>query len=83
MTLAEKQHTARSNFINDWLKNANIVVNYNDMDIVIATNDRNFPYIKLSIATLDDEQGATKIFELTNRQSAYNDIMYRRRLRKE
>lgn len=83
MTLAEKQHVARLNFICNWLEDANIVANYNDKDIVIATNDKNFPYIKLSIATLDDEQGAIKIFELVNKQSAYNEIMYRQRLRKE
>lgn len=83
MTLAEKQHVARLDFISNWLEDANIVANYNDMDIVIATNNKDFPYIKLSIASLDDEQGAIKIFELTNKQSAYNDIMYRRRLRKD
>lgn len=83
MTLAEKQHTARSNFINDWLKDANIVANYNDIDIIIATNNKDFPYIKLSIAALDEKQGAIKKFEFTHKQSAYNEIWYRRRLRKE
>lgn len=83
MTLAEKQHTARLDFISNWLEDANIVANYNDMDIVIATNNEDFPYIKLSIAALDNEYGATKIFELVNKQSACNEIMYRRRLRKE
>lgn len=83
MTLAEKQHAARLDFINDWLKDANIVANYNDLDIVIATDNEDFPYIKLSIAALDEERGATKAFELTIKQSAYNDIMYRRRLRKD
>jgi len=83
MTLAEKQHAARLDFISNWLEDANIVANYNDMDIVIATNNEDFPYIKLSIAALDDERGSTKAFELTIKQSAYNDIMYRRHLREK
>jgi hypothetical protein len=83
MTLAEKQHAARLDFISNWLEDANIVANYNDMDIIIATNNENFPYIKLSIAALDEERGATKAFELIIKQSASNDIMYKRRLKKE
>ena len=83
MTLAEKQLAARLDFISNWLEDANIVANYNDMDIVIATNNKDFPYIKLSIAALDEEQGATKAFELTIKQSAYNDIMYRRHLKEK
>lgn len=82
MTLAEKQQAARLDFISNWLKDANIVANYNDMDIIIATNNKDFPYIKLSIAALDGERGTTKIFELANKQSAYNEIMYRHYLRK-
>ena len=83
MTLAEKQQAARLDFISNWLEDANIVANYNDRDIVIATNNEDFPYIKLSIAALDGERGTTKAFELTIKQSAYNDIMYRRHLRKK
>jgi len=82
MTLAEKQHAARLDFISNWLEDANIVANYNDMDIVIATNNEDFPYIKLSIAALNDELGEIKKFELINRQSVHNDIEHKRLLRK-
>jgi len=81
MSLAEKQHAARLNFINSWLNGANVVANYNDKDIIIATADKDFPYIKVSVAALNEEIGDNKITELIEKQKYSDEWKLRRTLK--
>lgn len=82
MTIMEKQAKVRKEFIQSWLDDECIFANFNNRDLIIGTGDKDFPYIKLSIATLNDEQGDNKIIELNEQQRVFEDMQDRRRLRK-
>lgn len=82
MMLMEKQNKARKEFIQNWLNDELILANFNNRDLVIETGDKDYPYIKLSIAALTDEQGDNKIIELNEKQKMFEDMEDRRRLRK-
>lgn len=82
MTLMEKQNKTRKEFIQNWFNDELILANFNNRDLIIKTGNKDFPYIKLSIATLTDEQGDNKIIELTEKQEAFEDMLDKRRLRK-
>lgn len=82
MTLMEKKDNVRKEFIHNWLNEELILANFNNRDLIIETGNKDFPYIKLSIATLNDEQGDNQIIELNEKQNVFEDMQDRRRLRK-
>jgi len=82
MTLMEKQDKVRKEFIHNWLNDELILANFNNRDLIIETGNKDFPYIKLSIAVLNDEQGDNQIIELNEKQSVFENMQDRRRLRK-
>ena len=82
MTLMEKQDKVRKEFIHNWLNEELILANFNNRDLIIETGNKDFPYIKLSIAVLNDEQGDNQIIELNEKQSVFENMQDRRRLRK-
>ena len=82
MTLMEKQDKVRKEFVQNWLNDELVLANFNNRDLIIETGNKDFPYIKLSIAALTDEQGDNKIIELNEKQKAFEDTSDRRRLRK-
>jgi len=82
MTLMEKQDKVRKEFIHNWLNEELILANFNNRDLIIETGNKDFPYIKLSIAALNDEQGDNQIIELNEKQNVFEDMQDRRRLRK-
>ena len=82
MTLMEKQDKVRKEFIHNWLNDELILANFNNRDLIMETGNKDFPYIKLSIATLNDEQGDNQIIELNEKQNVFEDMQDRRRLRK-
>ena len=82
MTLMEKQDKVRKEFIHNWLNDELILANFNNRDLIMETGNKDFPYIKLSIATLNDEQGDNQIIELNEKQNVFENMQDRRRLRK-
>lgn len=82
MTLMEKQDKVRKEFIHNWLNDELILANFNNRDLIMETGNKDFPYIKLSIATLNDEQGDNQIIELNEKQNVFEAMQDRRRLRK-
>lgn len=82
MTLKEKQDKTRKEFVQNWFNDELILVNFNNRDLIIETGDKDFPYIKLSIAALTDEQGDNRIIELNEKQKFFEDMQDKRRLRK-
>lgn len=82
MMLMEKQNKARKEFIQNWLNGELILANFNNRDLIIETGNKDYPYIKLSIAALTDEQGDNKIIELNEKQKAFENMVDKRRLRK-
>jgi len=78
----EKQDKVRKEFIHNWLNDELILANFNNRDLIIETGNKDFPYIKLSIAVLNDEQGDNQIIELNEKQSVFENMQDRRRLRK-
>ena len=82
MALMKKQDKAREEFIQNWFNDELILANFNNRDLIIETGNKDFPYIKLSIAALTDEQGDNKIIELNEKQKAFEDMLDKWRLRK-
>ena len=82
MTLMEKQDKVRKEFIHNWLNDELILANFNNRDLIMETGNKDFPYIKLSIAALNDEQGDNQIIELNEKQNVFENMQDRRRLRK-
>ena len=78
----EKQDKARKEFIQNWFNDELISVNFNNRYLIIETGNKDFPYIKLSVAALNDEQGDNEIIELNEKQKYYEDKLDKRRLRK-
>ena len=60
----------------------NILANYNNRELIIETHNDDFPYIRLTLAALDEEQGDKKIIELLEKQTGYETAQDKRRLRK-
>lgn len=82
MTLMEKQNKARKEFVQNWLNDELVLANFNNRYLVMETGNKDFPYIKLSIAALTDEQGDNEIIELNEKQKDYENRIDKRRLRK-
>jgi len=82
MTLMEKQNKARKEFIRNWLNDECILANFNNRELIIETDNQEFPYIRLAITPLDETQGDHKITELIGKQTYYEDKLDKRRLRK-
>ena len=82
MTLMEKQDKIREKFVKDWFNEKSVSVNFNNRELVFNTGNKEFPYIRLIIAALNDEQGDEKIIELIEKQNAYEDILNKRRIKK-
>lgn len=82
MTLMERQDKIREKFIKDWLNEELVSANFNNRELVFNTGDKEFPYIRLTIAALNDEQGDEKIIELIEKQNTYEDILNKRRIKK-
>ena len=82
MTLMEKQNKARKEFIQNWLNEELILVNFNNRELIVETDNQEFPYIRLTLTPLDEERGDEKITELIERQNYYEDKQDKRRLRK-
>lgn len=82
MTLMEKQDKIREKFIKDWLNEELVSANFNNRELVFNTGNKEFPYVRLTIAALNDEQGDEKIIELIEKQNAYEDILNKRRIKK-
>jgi hypothetical protein len=82
MTLMEKQNKAREKFIKNWLNEELVFANFNNRELIFNTGDKEFPYIRLTIAALNDEQGDEKIIELIEKQNTYEDILNKRRIKK-
>ena len=82
MTLMEKQNKARKEFIRNWLNDGRILANFNNRELIIETDNQEFPYIRLAITPLDETQGDNKITELIEKQTYYEDKLDKRRLRK-
>ena len=82
MTLMEKQNKVREKFVKDWLNEELVSANFNNRELIFNTGDEEFPYIRLTIAALCDEQGNEKIIELIEKQNAYEDILNKRRIKK-
>lgn len=82
MTLMERQDKIREKFVKDWLNEELVSANFNNRELIFNTGDKELPYIRLTIATLNDEQGDEKIIELIEKQNAYEDILNRRRIKK-
>lgn len=78
----EKQEMVRKEFIQNWLNDELILANFNNRDLIIETGNKDYPYIKLSIAALTDEQGDNKIIELNEKHKAFKDMQDKRRLKK-
>ena len=82
MTLMEKQNKAREKFVKNWLNEELVSANFNNRELIFNTGDEEFPYIRLTIAALNEEQGDEKIIELIEKQNAYEDILDKRRIKK-
>ena len=82
MTLMEKQDEIRKEFVQNWFNDELILANFNNREIIIDTGNEVFPYITLSIAALNDEQGDQKIMELNEKQNTFEYILDKRRSRK-
>lgn len=82
MSLMSKQKKTREEFIKNWFNDELISANFNNRELIIETHDKEFPYIRLTLAALDEEQGDKKIIELNERQKAYEDMEDKRRLSK-
>ena len=82
MTMMEKQDKVRAEFVQNWFNDELILANFNNRELIIETDNKDFPYIRLSIATLTDEQGDNKIIELNEKQKYFEGMQDRRRLRK-
>ena len=82
MTLMEKQGKARKEFICNWLNGELILANFNNRELIMETDNQEFPYIRLTITPLDEGQGDHKIIELIEKQTYYEDKLDKRRLRK-
>ena len=82
MTLMEKQNKVREEFVKNWLNEELVSANFNNRELVFNTGNKEFPYIRLTIAALNDEQGDEKIIELIEKQNAYEDILNKRRIKK-
>lgn len=82
MTMMEKQDKVRAEFVQNWFNDEFILANFNNRELIIETDNKDFPYIRLSIATLTDEQGDNKIIELNEKQKYFEDMQDRRRLKK-
>ena len=82
MALMEKQNKVRQEFIRNWLNDELILANFNNRELIIETRDKEFPYIRLTLAALDEEQGDKKIIEVIEKQNSYENIQDKRRLRK-
>lgn len=82
MTLMERQNEARKEFIQNWFNDELILANFNNRELIIETNDKEFPYMRLTLTALDEEQGDKKITELIEKQYSYEGVQDKRRLRK-
>ena len=82
MTLMEKQNKVREKFVKNWLNEELVSANFNNRELIFRTDDKEFPYIRLTIAALNDEQGDEKIIELIEKQNSYEDRLNRRRIKK-
>jgi len=82
MTLMEKQDKVRENFVKNWLDEKLVSANFNNRELIFSTGDKEFPYIRLAISTLNEEQSNEKIIELIEKQNAYEDILNKRRIKK-
>ena len=82
MTLMERQDKIREKFVKDWLNEELVSANFNNREMIFNTGDKEFPYIRLTIAAISDEQGNKKIIELIEKQNAYEDILNKRRIKK-
>ena len=82
MMMKEKQDKARAEFIQNWFNDELILANFNNRDLIIETDNKDVPYIKLSISALTDEQGDNKIIELNEKQKYFEEMLDKRRLRK-
>lgn len=80
--MMEKQDKVREEFVKNWFHEELISANFNNRELIINTDNKDFPYIRLTIAALNDEQGDNKIIELIEKQNAYDDKLDKRRLRK-
>jgi hypothetical protein len=78
----EKQNKVREKFVKDWLNEELVSANFNNRELIFNTGDEEFPYIRLTISALCDEQGDEKITELIEKQNAYGNWLDKRRLRK-
>lgn len=82
MTLREKQDKIREKFVKDWLNEELVSANFNNRELIFNTGDKELPYIRLTIAALNDEQGDNKIIELIEKQNIYDDMMDKRHIKK-
>lgn len=78
MTLKEKQDKACEKFVKDWLNEELVSANFNNRELVFNTNDKEFPYLYITISAMPEEQGDDKIIELIEKQNYY-DTMKRHR----
>lgn len=82
MTRMEKQNNVRKGFIEDWLNEEKILVNFNNRELIIETDNQEFPYVRLTLTPLNEEEGDRKIMELIEKQESYDEMRDRRRLQK-
>ena len=82
MALIEKQDKVREDFVKNWLNEELVSANFNNRELIFNTGNKEFPYIRLTIAALNDEQGDEKIIELIEKQNAYEDMLDKRRIKK-
>lgn len=82
MSLMRKQNKVCEEFIRNWFNDELILANFNNRELIIETHDKEFPYIRLTLAALDEEQGDKKIIELIEKQYSYENAQDKRRLRK-
>ena len=69
----KKQDRVRKDFIRNWFNDEFILANFNDRELIIETGNKEFPFIRLTLAALDEEQGDKRISELIEKQNIYND----------
>lgn len=82
MTLREKQDKVREDFVKNWLDEELVSANFNNRELIFSTGNKEFPHIRLTISTLNEEQSDEKIIEVIEKQNTYEDILNKRRLRK-
>jgi len=59
MTKRQKQDNARYEFINNHFDSAMVVENFNNRDLIIRTNNPDFPYVHITVAAWTDRDMST------------------------